>query len=321
MRKIIVIIPYFGKFPEHFLFFLKSIEFNPKVQFLIVTDNDLTNLPLNVTLKKMTFNDFVDKINSMFDFEISLKAPYKLVDYKPAYGYIFENDIKGYEMWGYADIDQIFGDILNLLPKNYTKYDKIFSLGHLTLFKNTFENNRLFMNAPKGTMDYSNVFQSEFIGVFDEINGIEKIFQLSGKRVYNDNVFADISWKTKRFVRVYSRLNKISVPEYHNMNYDAYLWKNGQLLGLSVDETGNIVSEELMYLHFQKRKLSGDSKLLDTNTPFLITYKGFEACSRNQLISQVQHSNKTTIFMEFIAYIKYSYYIWKRRVLKYALGK
>ena len=35
-----------------------------------------------------------EKIQSKFDFKISLEEPYKLCDYKPAYGYIFEEFIR-----------------------------------------------------------------------------------------------------------------------------------------------------------------------------------------------------------------------------------
>lgn len=319
MKKIVIIIPYFGKLPNYFSFFMKTVKYNPNVYFMFITDNTITDLPPNVILKKMTFDQFVDKLSSVFDFKINLKNPYKLVDYKPAYGYIFEKEIQEYEMWGYCDIDQVFGDILGMLPDHYSSYDKIFSLGHLTLFKNSYENNRLFMNTD--IMDYKKVFQTNYIHVFDEIHGIEAIFQLKNKKIYNENVFADIGWRTKHLQRIYSRENVISSGKYHNQNFNAYLWDKGKLYGVEVDNFGSINYVELMYFHFQKRNLSGEKILLNDNEPFLITYKGFERYNSNLLEDQIETINKSTFLQEFTTRIRYLNYIWKRRINKYLLRK
>lgn len=37
--------------------------------------------------------------------------PYSLVEYKPAYGYIFQEYLKEYSHWGYSDVDMLFGDL------------------------------------------------------------------------------------------------------------------------------------------------------------------------------------------------------------------
>lgn len=319
MKKIVLIIPYFGKLPDYFPFFMKTVKYNPNIDFIFITDNIISDVPKNVILRKMTFVEFVDKVRSVFDFKISLNSPYKLVDYKPAYGYIFEEEIQEYEMWGYCDIDQIFGDILGILPDDYNSYDKIFSLGHLTLFKNNYENNRLFMNTD--ILDFKKVFQTNYIHVFDEIHGIEEIFKLKNKKMYNENIFADIGWKTKHLERVYSRENVTTSGEYHNQNFNVYLWNKGKLYGVGVDSLGLINYVELMYFHFQKRNLGGEKRLLSNDEPFLITYKGFEEYHSDLLKYQIGTINKTTLIQEFATRIRYLNYIWKRRINKYLLKK
>ena len=52
------------------------------------------------------------QVQKMFDFPIYLDHPYKLCDYKPAYGYIFPEYTKGYDYWGHCDMtDCIFGNL------------------------------------------------------------------------------------------------------------------------------------------------------------------------------------------------------------------
>ena len=39
----------------------------------------------------------------------------KLCDYKPAYGLIFEDELIGYDYWGFCDTDILLGDIYQFL--------------------------------------------------------------------------------------------------------------------------------------------------------------------------------------------------------------
>lgn len=93
MKKIRLIIPYFGKLPKFFPYFLLTAQRNEKIDFLIYTDQKVDQFELlnaeNIEFKTLSFEDFREKVQSKFDFEISLKTPYKLCDYKVAYGFIF----------------------------------------------------------------------------------------------------------------------------------------------------------------------------------------------------------------------------------------
>ena len=108
---IVLIIPYFGKLPNYFEIFLKTVEFNKDINFLIYTD-DRTNYkyPSNVEVVYTTFQKFREIVQKNFDFEIALSSPYKLCDYKPAYGDILKDKIKKYDYWGHCDIDLAFGN-------------------------------------------------------------------------------------------------------------------------------------------------------------------------------------------------------------------
>lgn len=41
--------------------------------------------------------DFRNKIQSKFDFKISLERAYKICDFRPAYSYIFQEELEKYQ--------------------------------------------------------------------------------------------------------------------------------------------------------------------------------------------------------------------------------
>ena len=151
MKKIIFIIPYFGKFKNYFQLFLNSCKYNDTVNWLIFTD-DYTEFqyPNNVKVVYTTFEKIRNQIQSKFDFKICLEKPYKLCDYKVTYGYVFSEYIKQYDFWGYCDIDLIWGNIRKFYTDNLlNNNDKIGFYGHCTIYRNNEEINKMFMKKNK----------------------------------------------------------------------------------------------------------------------------------------------------------------------------
>lgn len=314
MNKIIMIIPYFGKLPDYFPFFLKSAEYNTDIDFLLITDNNIKTSYKNIKIYKTTFKRLKERIQKNFDFKIELSQPYKLVDYKPTYGLVFHDIIYSYDFWGYCDIDQIFGKISNFLPNNIENFDKLFRLGHFTLYKNTLQNNKRFM-SPIG-MNYKDVFTSRTIFVFDEIEGIEKKYELLGIPRYNKHDFADISFRYHQLRRVYKGVSTSKLNQYPN----TYYWSMGTLYQIFV-KNGNIEKKELLYIHFQKRNLEGDISIIENDAPFFITYDGFIPGNKKKIknVEYIKRVNKKNIVLDGRQYLKYKWYIWKRRFYKYVL--
>ena len=61
------------------------------------------------------------------------------------YGEIFEDYLLGYDFWGMCDMDMIFGDLSRFITTDILeKHDKIYQLGHLTLYRNNKEVNGRF---------------------------------------------------------------------------------------------------------------------------------------------------------------------------------
>ena len=98
MYKIVYIVPYFGKMRSDFNIWLKSCSYNKSIDFLIFTD-DCGNYdyPANVHMKYITLPDLKLQIEDKLGFNIAMSHPYKLCDFKPAYGDIFSDYITEYD--------------------------------------------------------------------------------------------------------------------------------------------------------------------------------------------------------------------------------
>ena len=125
-----LLLPYFGKLPLTFDIWLSTVSYNDKIDFHLVTDQNIdTQLPANLFVHKMSFSSLRKKIEQRLN--TTIKTPYKLCDYKPTYGHLFNDILSSYDYWGYSDIDLVYGD-LNDFVKNKTifgVYDKVFELG------------------------------------------------------------------------------------------------------------------------------------------------------------------------------------------------
>src|ERR1700732_3083708 len=101
-KNIALLTCYFGKLPWYFDYFVHSCKYNPSVDFYIITD-DLTYrkpLPNNVKLVHKTLEDISIMATGKLGFDINITYGYKLCDFKPAYGLIFSELLKGYDFWG-----------------------------------------------------------------------------------------------------------------------------------------------------------------------------------------------------------------------------
>lgn len=143
MKKICIIIPFFGdRFPVFFPFFLKTVEWNNTIDFLLFTDIPLTiNLP-NLSIVSMNLDEFNTLASQQIGLNINIKSSYKLCDFKPTYGLVFEYYLTNYDFWGYCDIDLLLGNIRKFISDNIlTDYEIISSRssylsGFFALYKN-----------------------------------------------------------------------------------------------------------------------------------------------------------------------------------------
>lgn len=263
MRKLCLIVPYFGKFPNYFQLFLKSCSANPDYNWLIFTDDKTAfDYPKNVTRVLTSFADMKKVFASKFDFKLALDAPYKFCDFRPAYGYVFEDYLKDYLFWGYCDIDTLMGNFNEFLTDDIlSKYDKIFALGHMTLYRNTPDNNRVFMKEYKGR-NYKEYFSNPNNFAFDEDTksdfNIHNLFKSENKRVFEGDYSLNFDIYQLLFRRVrYVGLKSSPLTHGHvteQTKKALYLWSQGEISrSYMVDD--NIVKEMFLYMHLQQRSM------------------------------------------------------------------
>ena len=283
MKSIVLILPYFGTLPEIFSMWTKTVKYNETIDFLVVSDCKKPKmLPDNIIWKKENFEDFKERFRRLVCKDLVLETPYKLCDYKPLYGYLLSEDIASYDYWGYCDCDLIWGDLRKFLDPLFEEdYDKIFSCGHLTLIKNTLENNRLFMINDDAWKIFGEVCHSNSIHGFDEDffgkNNIQEIFLQNRKKIYWDDYSINPRVDTERFfLRRYSPKERkfVDVPYMKEM----YYWEEGHLFQLR--QAGNeVVKEEFAYMHFQLRKMNG-IKEVENEVRFKIVPNKFVRCKK-----------------------------------------
>lgn len=252
------IIPYFGRFPNYFQLFLNSCGYNPKFNWTIITDSrENYNFPSNVKVIEESFDETRQKIKDKFDFDIYLETPYKFCDLKPMYGYIFSEYNIGYDYWGFCDLDMILGDLSEFITNEMLEYDKIFTLGHMTIIKNNDVNNKMFMKKICGEEYYKKVLSSMNSFNFDEIFkdriNINTIYNNEKIPIWTKSKIADIYTKSSNFILDYSG----SVEKYRK---NFFVWNRGKLKRYSRINS-DVIDEEFMYIHLQKRKMKVESNI------------------------------------------------------------
>ena len=247
--KVAIIVPYFGTLPNYFQLFLDTCAYNPEFDWLIIS-NDTTDYtyPANVHLVEMPFADCQALVQSKFDFPITLHTPQKLCDYKCAYGYIFDEFLIGFDWWGHCDLDQIFGRLSAFITEEMLQaYDRIGSIGHLTLYRNTEDNNRVFSRTDR----YKEVFTTEKGCGFDEWlpDNINEIYLNSGRKIELRNLGADInSYCTTLQTVEYDVEQRCYVKS--PVTNSVFRWEKGILTQLHAGG-----EREYPYVHLQKRPM------------------------------------------------------------------
>lgn len=180
LYKIAIIICYSGKLPWYFSLFIHSCKFNPTVNFFIITDNVSIRYPIpdNVSIQFKSLTEISTIASKRLNFSVDIKSPYKLCDFKPAYGYIFSELIEGYDFWGWGDIDVIYGNIRNFITDELLDNYDILSVRHdfLNGYFQILKNNDKMITLFTNSKDYRKVFTSDINYCFDETNFEHKAF-------------------------------------------------------------------------------------------------------------------------------------------------
>lgn len=193
---------WYGPYPWYLPYFIHSSSYNSSIDFYIITDNQhqILNKPGNVKLIYKTLDEIKLLATKKLGFKVNIDYPYKLCDFKPAYGFIFSEITKGYDFWGHGDLDVVYGNIRDFMTNEIlTSYDIISSrhdyiTGSFCLFRNIEKINLLFMES----RDYQKVFTCPDHFCFDECNFLfEPLNNGASILDYPDNI-QSITYVVKR---------------------------------------------------------------------------------------------------------------------------
>ena len=172
--KIALIIPFFGNWPVYFNIYLKGCQHNKWLNIIFFTNCATpSQYPENVSFIASTLEEIGVLASKKLNRHFNIAFPYKLCDFRPCYGLIFEDYLKGYDYWGYGDIDLIYGDlkphIANRINAGFdvlSNRSEILS-GSLSFFRN---NNLLKNLAAKSALFIEQLASKDYKGLDETAN-------------------------------------------------------------------------------------------------------------------------------------------------------
>ena len=277
--KVLLIVPYFGKSPGWTDYFIKSCTCNLNVSWLFYGNLNINcKAANNIYVEKTQINDFNKLATAKLDIPVNILNPYKICDFRPAFGEIFSDYINEYDFWGYCDLDMIFGTISNfILLNDLETYDIIttgqdYLAGHFTIYRNNDKIRQLYKSVwhieKKLRDSYRHYYldeKSNYIGQQLINNGKSRFWLYSKiiKRGINsiryrflkvlpfkyDMTKVLINEEKKGNIKIL-RIKDIKSDDYYidrSINSWSVEWRNGSLIDLRDNA-------ELMYFHFIKSK-------------------------------------------------------------------
>lgn len=232
------------------------------------TDHDCSEykIPKNVHIYNITLDQFKKTASDTLRIPVNFTAPYKVCDFRPALWFLLPFSKKHYDFWGHCDLDMIFGQMdFFITPEILNKNEKIFSVGHLTLYKNCANANMMFQrNHPQ--LNWKNILSDKSHKGFDEHIGVNLIWKIYNEKFYeNESIIADIDPKIFRL--------ELTTPSSNHKNQIFY-FDHGKVIQ-GIWKRGELKTRQFMYIHFQKRKMSKRT-CGNYSERFLFTPEGFE---------------------------------------------
>lgn len=295
-NKVCILVPHFGHLQNYFQLFLKSCSYNPDFNWIIFTDDDTEyQFPANVKKIQMTFEELKSLVSEKFSFPVALSRPYKLCDFRPLYGYIFSDYLKGYSHWGHCDTDTIMGNLGKFITDDMLNhYDKIFQLGHLSIYKNLPEINMMALKPFNGRNVGQEILQKNENCWFDEEwnpqenVSINRILLSYGKKIFMEDLSLNVSFSFNRFVRgKFVGVNHTDMPfgfDIEPMKKALYIWDKGELYRLFLDKE-QLVKEEFPYTHLQNRPMKVEKNVLAASR-FEIIPDVFRPCNFGEVTEE-----------------------------------
>jgi hypothetical protein len=265
-KKIILLIPYFGKFPEWSDLFFETLKANATIDFYFFTDCEIEKYQSeNIKYQKISFEDYIALVNKKGHVKFKPQNAYKICDLRPLFGYIHEDIFKDYDFYGWTDMDILFGDIRTFYTDEILSTYDVLSThsirlsGHLSLFKNNLKNRMMFRKIYKWE---EALLKNEFVGI-DE-HGLTNAYLLTFFDKLNQKFKLNIENVLSRYFAKLKR-KKIFFKEQYTTPFTQIPWIDGSLNSNQPDTwyyiNGEVTnnrdgSRTFIYLHFMNFKNS-----------------------------------------------------------------
>ena len=340
MKSILVIHPYFGKFPDIFPFWLESCILNTSIDFLIVTDQIIETSSPNIHVLKTTLPDVKKKIENVLNMPVWLEKPYKLCDFRPLYGMVFSEYTKKYDFWGYCDCDLIFGNIRYFLTEEVlNNYDYIMGWGHFHIQRTIDDKYENVWKTARGlwrNINWKQVFQSDKNEWFDELPyGVSgRYYEMYPDRCwmgYKENhacyesptpskltfksLFNNYElWQTwDGYQKHLKRLPFLFRTKGNDLENIIYYKNDIDLYVIGLNEQNQIEKLPVLYVHFYKRNLSIKTV---NKLNYLIRPDAIIQSKKINIISLYYYSHHPIIYLKYIKYgLERKYYNIKRKYI------
>lgn len=301
MKSIAYIIPYFGKLPPNFQFWLLTCSKNPTIDWIIFTDDKSQyKFPKNVKIIYTDFQSIIKRIQSNYNFKIKIDKPWKLCDFKVAYGEIFNKELSKYDFWGYCDLDLAWGDIRKFITDDLlNKYEKIGFQGHSTLYKNTKEVNSRYRTTIKGIPNYREIFSNSKGYAFDE-GIIGEIYDKLDIPYYKETNFAHLSKYDYGFV-----LRHLPPKDDYKNFRQIFIWDDGKIIRKYLSNH-QICNEEYMYIHFFCRPMTYKMKETSIDKKYVMYADVAEELTQPITYNYIYKKGKPSLIKFYVKSIYYN---------------
>jgi hypothetical protein len=254
-HSIVMLIPYFGKWPVWFNFFIETCKWNRQVDWYFITDCEpAQNIGKNIFFLYHSYSEYISFIKERLKIRFDPKDAYKLCDIKPCLGFLHKDQIEGYDFFGFCDIDVIFGNIANIYTEELLSKSNVLSThphvvsGHFTLLRNT----KRYREAFRVIKGWEELLERPHHIALDE-NRFTRVFLGKSRLRFAANHLPWINpyWWGRVFVERHSTI--LAPWPWHDGSMDHpmhWFWKNGRLTN---DRDGD---REFLYLHFMNLKSS-----------------------------------------------------------------
>ena len=273
MLDIRVIANYFGAPPRIFPLWLDSCGANLDIQWMFITDIDMScyTLPSNMTVINTNFGKLKEVLQAKFPYPVRYERPWDFCAFKPLLGTIFEDELQGADYWGWSDCDMLYGDLTPVVKLAEQGYDKIMPNGHFSIIRNTPELNKFIFNHPCTRKAVA--VDENGLSCYDE-----RDFRFTVMHDYGAKQASEIV----PYIHLYPRWGhfKFNVSKAASrllgLGEDGscpvvFTWQSGKLTGHFALPNHSVQTLDLAYVHFFKRNIGIKTDNLKTDgTVYLI---------------------------------------------------